>query len=117
MDFTNFSIPTSDYLRSIEKYLKERYGKMEDSWYQLLEMLGGQLDIYALAKDEIKRNGLMIMGPRGMQSNPCIKIQNDALIQSQKLIQELGVSPKMEIKLKVTEPQANEEDFIEGLMN
>ena len=48
--------------------------------------------------------------------NPAVKISHDSLIQIQKLVQELGISPKIEIKLKTSNLQnEQEDDFLANL--
>lgn len=106
---------TTDYVASISEYCMKTYGVIKESWKPLLHLIGEEYDTYLSACDTIAATGLVVQSSRGMSPNPAIKIKNDALIQVQKLANELGVTPKQEIKLKTSEPKDNTEDFLEAL--
>lgn len=121
--FTDYTKETQEYLKAIEETLLKKYGSVKDEWYTLLEMLGGQVDLYKTARMMIKENGLTTTSARGLiVPNPAIKIQNDALIQINKLVGEFGISPKASAKVKITSEDADEKytneenDFIANLM-
>lgn len=91
---------TEKYVEKVRAYLKATYGEIKPVWENLIDLLGDQYDSYLCAKDTVNQYGMLIQSARGMVSNPAIKIQNDAIIQINKIWTELGITPKMEIKLK-----------------
>ena len=112
----NFSQETQEYINSIEEYLTQTYGYIKDSWKPLIKMIGTEYDLYLVSQESIKSNGILIQTNKGMVSNPAIKVSHDSLIQIQKLVQELGLSPKIEIKLKTSNLQnEQEDDFLDNL--
>ena len=112
----NFSQETQEYLNAVEAYLIDTYGKIKDSWKPLIQMLGTEYDLYLATQEAIKSNGILIQTNKGMVSNPAVKVSHDSLIQIQKLVQELGISPKIEIKLKTSNLQnEQEDDFLANL--
>ena len=112
----NFTQETQEYINSIEEYLISTYGCIKDSWKPLIKMIGTEYDLYLVSQQAIKNNGILIQTNKGMVSNPAIKVSHDSLIQIQKLVQELGISPKIEIKLKTSNLQnEQEDDFLDNL--
>ena len=88
----NFTQETQEYINAVEAYLISTYGNIKDSWRPLIQT------------------------KNGMASNPAVKVSHDSLIQIQKLVQELGISPKIEIKLKTSNLQnEQEDDFLANL--
>ena len=112
----NYLEETQEYIKSIEEYLISTYGYIKDSWRPLIKMIGTEYDLYLATQQAIKTNGILIQTNKGMVSNPAIKVSHDSLIQIQKLVQELGISPKIEIKLKTSNLQnEQEDDFLANL--
>ena len=112
----NFSEETQEYINAVEAYLTSTYGNIKDSWKPLIQMLATEYDLYLATQEAIKSNGILIQTKNGMASNPAVKISHDSLIQIQKLVQELGISPKIEIKLKTSNLQnEQEDDFLANL--
>lgn len=101
---------TEKYLDKVRNYLKETYGQIKPVWENLISLLGDQYDSYLCAKDAVAQYGMLIQSSRGMVSNPAIKIQNDAIIQINKIWAELGITPKMEIKLKTGDKKESLDD-------
>lgn len=96
----NITEETKEYITAIEEYLLKKYGKIERRWMGLLSMLTSQYDIFIMSRDALKETGLLTTNKFGIAPNPMLKINNDASIQIQKIIQALSISPTSENKLK-----------------
>lgn len=106
---------TTNYVENVKNYVKKTYGEIKPVWMTLIELLGSHYDLYQLAQIDIESSGLITNGDKGPKANPSIKIANDALIQIQKLVNELGISPKQEIRLRTNDPSEADDDFLETL--
>ena len=116
MENSNYLDETKNYVAAVEKYLMDTYGYIKDTWKALIKMLAKEYDLYILPQEAVKSNGILLQTPKGMISNPAIKVSHDSLVQVQKLVQELGISPKIEIKLKTnTMDKGAEEDYLDSL--
>lgn len=116
MENSNYLDETKNYVAAVEKYLLDTYGYIKDTWKALIKMLAKEYDLYILSQEAVKANGILLQTPKGMISNPAIKVSHDSLVQVQKLVQELGISPKIEIKLKTnTMDKGTEEDYLDSL--
>lgn len=96
----NFTEETQEYIKSIEEYFLKKYGKIERRWVGLMSMLATQYDIYVMSRDALKETGLLTTNKFGIAPNPMLKINNDASIQIQKIVQALSISPTAENKMK-----------------
>ena len=102
-----YSVTTTKYLTAVRKYLKEKYGKVNTEWEQILEILGDNLELYQLCKTSIKNDGLLLVAKNGAYTkNPLIKVQLDAQIQITKLLTEFGLTPRSAAKINIS----NEDD-------
>ncbi len=108
MDKKNeYSTQTAKYLKAVKKFIKEKYGKINDEWQQPLEILADNYEIYQQCKESIANDGLMLMAKNGCYTkNPLIKVQLDAQIQITKFLTEFGLTPKAQSKINL----ANDDD-------
>lgn len=105
--YKEYSAATQKYLSSVEKYLKEKYGKVSDEWEQPLMMLATNIEMFYKCTESIKKDGLMMVAKNGAYTrNPLIKTQLDAQIQITKLLAEFGLTPKAQSKINLL----NEDD-------
>ena len=102
-----YSTQTAKYLKAVKKFLKEKYGKINDEWQQPLEILADNYEIYQQCKESIANDGLMLLAKNGCYTkNPLIKVQLDAQIQITKFLTEFGLTPKAQSKINL----ANDDD-------
>ena len=114
--YTEYSEEIQNYLWTIHKFLNKKFGAINDEWIPSLMMLADNLHIFNLCKEQIRKDGLMIIDRFGtMVKHPLIKVQNDAQIQIVKLLNEFGLSPKAVGKLKQVEDE--NDDLLNELMN
>lgn len=106
---TDYSTTTIKYLTAVRNYLKEKYGKVNTEWEQILEILGDNLELYQQCKSSIKNDGLLLVAKNGAYTkNPLIKVQLDAQIQITKLLSEFGLTPKAASKISLAEEDTDE---------
>ena len=99
-----YSTSTAKYINAVKKYLKEKYGKVNSEWEQILEILADNLELYQKCKESIKNDGLLLVAKNGAYTkNSLIKVMFDAQIQITKIIQEFGLSPKSASKINLVE--------------
>ena len=109
MKTTDYSNTTVKYLTAVRKYLKEKYGKVNSEWEQILEILGDNLELYQQCKTSIKNDGLLLVAKNGAYTkNPLIKVQLDAQIQITKLLTEFGLTPKAQSKINLVSEDDDE---------
>ena len=107
MSKNNYSTNTIKYITNVKKYLKEKYGKVNNEWETILEILADNLELYQQCREGIKKDGLLLVAKNGaMTRNPLIKTQLDAQIQINKLLDSFGLTPKAAAKINLT----NEDD-------
>lgn len=113
-NYRDYTTSTSKYMKSVEKFLEEKYGKVNDEWVQPLMILADNLDIFNECKKSIKEHGLMMTAKNGAPTkNPLIKVQTDAQVQIQKLLQEFGLTPKAQTRLQLVN---DDDDELKELM-
>lgn len=114
--YTEYSDNINNYMYVIHKFLNKKFGGIADEWIPTLVMLADNLHIFNMCKDQIRKDGLMIVDRFGvMVKHPLIKVQNDSQIQIVKLLNEFGLTPKSVGKLKSTEDE--NDDFLNDLIN
>ena len=105
--YKDYSTATQKYLSSVEKYLKEKYGKVNDEWEQPLMMLATNVEMFNKCTEIIKRDGLIVIAKNGSPSkNAAILIQLEAQKQINKLLDAFGLTPKAQSKINLL----NEDD-------
>lgn len=114
--YTEYSEEIQNYMYVIHKFLNKKFGNINDEWIPTLTMLADNLYIFNLCKEQIRKDGLMIVDRFNvLVKHPLIKVQNDSQIQIVKLLQQFGLTPYAICKLKTSE---NEDDsFLDELIN
>ena len=73
-----------------------------------MNLIGSNYHNYIEATKIIQREGLIIESPRGeKKAHPCVKIQLDASIQLDKLMDKFGLNPKA--RKEISKPKEREE--------
>ena len=103
-----------DYIQSVENYLQERYGQVNDEWKAIIYLLHDNLLLYEECKQSIKDNGLY--DKQSGRKNPLIATLKDLQATIMKQIQHLGISPYAASKIKQDEND-DTDDFINNLIN
>ena len=113
--YADFSEKTQQFMLATEKYLKSKYGKIEEHWLAQLEMLATNFELFMLAKEEIKNTGLLVTNRFGAsEKNPMLRVIVDANIQCFKILAEFGLNPMSKGKLK--EKDDDDSDIIKNLL-
>ena len=99
---------------SVERHLIDKFGVINNEWDGILAMLATQYQVFIDCRDRIKQDGLMVTDRFGTpQKHPLLKVETDAIIQINKLVQEFGLSPKSLKGLNIQDN--NEDEFLENL--
>jgi len=108
-----------DYMMSAYKYLESEYGEVKPEWRGTLGLLAESLEMFYQCKDQIKKDGLLILDRYGNPNkHPLLMIQNSYQIQILKCTKELGLSPLSNSKIAdkpEKEQELSAEDFITKL--
>lgn len=113
--YTEYSEEVQNYMYVIHKFLNKKFGVINDEWIPSLSMLADNLHIFNLCKEQIRKDGILILDRFGvLVKHPLLKVQTDAQIQIVKLLNEYGLSPKSVGKLKEVD---NEDDILNELIN
>ena len=107
---------TEEILSNTVNYLKLQFKEIKPEWKALLQTLGNLYDIYFLAQQDVETRGLTIQTSKGIVANPSFKILNDTLIRIEKVFDQLAVTPKAQLKLKLVDKGESDEEFIAGLI-
>lgn len=111
----NIEKQVEEYTNNIISHLKNKWGKVDESWTGLLVLLTNHYKNFLLASEAVKTDGLIINGNRGLYANPAVTIQKDATTKINQIVDLLGISPKGESKIKATEN--DDDDYIGQLIN
>ena len=97
-----YSTSTVKYITAVKKFLKTKYGKINDEWNGILEILADNVELYLQCRDSIRGYGLMLTAKNGSATrNPLIKTMFDAQIQVTKLLTEFGLTPRSASKINL----------------
>lgn len=107
---------TQDYIENVVKYLKGQFSEIKPEWKGLLSMLASTYDTMLLAQEDIDAKGLTVTTNRGIATNPAVKIKTDCQIRIEKILSELTVTPKSQMKLGIITKEDGEDDFIDTLI-
>ena len=114
--YTNYSETTQDFMSAVEKFIKAKYGKIEKHWMGQLDLLAANYELFFLANEEIKKDGMMIQNRfGGFDKHPLLRQITDSNIQVIKLIHEFGLSPSAIGKIKTED--TDDKDYLDNLMN
>lgn len=109
MKNNDYSTSTLKYITSVKKFLKEKYGKINDEWSLGLQLLADKVELYEKCKDSVNNDGLLLMAKNGSYTrNSLIKTMFDCEIQITKYLSEFGLSPKALAKLNLTTDENDE---------
>lgn len=101
-NYSNYSNSTATYMRSVEKFLKKKYGEVGDELTQPLKILADNLEIFNESMKEIRERGLVVTAHNGAPcKNPALKTQLDSQVQIYKFLQEFGVTPRSRAKINL----------------
>lgn len=113
--YTEFSETTQTFMYAVESFIKKKYGKVEPHWVAQLEMLATNFELFTQAREEIRKNGLLVTNRfGGMEKNPLLRVITDANIQCFKILTEFGLNPMSNGKIKTVEEDST--DIIKGLL-
>ena len=107
----NPSHPDKDF-NSIMVQLKP----IKPHWEGQLDLLASNYELFIMAKNKVKEDGLMVVNRFGnLDKHPLLAQIKDSNIQCCKLINEFGLSPKADSKIK---SESNDDaDYLDTLMN
>lgn len=113
--YNDYSENTQQFMGAVERFIKKKYGKIEEHWQGQMDLLATNYELFMSAKDEIKKSGLLITNRfGGLDKNPLLRVIVDANIQVLKLINEFGLTPMSNGKIK--EKEQDDTDLIRGLL-
>ena len=108
-----------DYMYNSYKYLESEYGEVKAEWKAALSLLAESLDMFYQCKDQIKKDGLLILDRyNNPNKHPLLQVQTTYQIQILKVVKELGLSPLASSKIAdkpEKEQELSAEDFITKL--
>ena len=90
-----------EYINSVEEYLKDKYGNVNNEWKAVLYLLKDNLLLYEECKESIKENGIYFK--EYAKKNPLLSTCKDLQATILKQVQHLGLSPYSVSKIKITE--------------
>lgn len=112
--YTDYGRETQQFMNAVEKHLINNFGEINNEWEGVLSMLATQYQVFIDCRERIKQDGLMITDRfNSLIKHPLLKVETDAIIQCNKLVQEFGLSPKSLKGLNVQ--NNNDEEFIDSL--
>ena len=98
----DYSTSTLKYIAAIKKFLKQKYGKINDEWALGLELLADKVELYEKCKESVNNDGLLLVAKNGAYTkSPLIKVMLDSEIQISKYLAEFGLTPKAAAKLNL----------------
>lgn len=112
MTLSKYSKPTQDYIKAVQDYITNKYGKVNAEWEAILMLLADNLDLYKACMKSVKENG--IYNSENGKKNPLLATMKDLQATIIKEIQHLGLSPYAVSKIKC-EMEDDTDDFIEEL--
>ena len=96
-------------MEAVEKFIVKKYGNIEPHWDGQLQLLATNYDLFSLATEQVRQDGLMITNRfGGREKHPMLRQITDSNIQCVKLIHEFGLSPSALGKIKDTNDEENE---------
>ena len=98
---------------AINKYLIEKYGAVKPEWNLVISLLEDNIELYKQCKESIKENGLY--DAETGKKNPLLITLRDTQVQIIKVIQQLGLSPYANSRIK--DALEVDDDFISALTN
>lgn len=110
----DYSTSTLKYIAAIKKFLKQKYGKINDEWALGLELLADKVELYEKCKESVNNDGLLLVAKNGAYTrNSLIKTMFDCEIQITKYLAEFGLSPRSAAKINLVN---DDEDSLKELL-
>ena len=110
-----YSEDTQKFMQPVEKFLVEKYGKTEPHWWGQLDLLAANYELFIIAKNKVAEDGMMIPNRFGsLDKHPLLAQIKDSNIQCVKLINEFGLSPKANSKIKAE--STDDAEYLNSLM-
>ncbi len=114
--YIQYSDDTQKFMQTVEKFLTEKYGKIEPHWWGQLDLLAANYEFFIMAKNKVQEDGMMIPNRFGsLDKHPLLAQIKDSNIQCVKLINEFGLSPKSNSKIKAE--SSDDAEYLNSLMN
>lgn len=99
--YTLYSDATQSFMLNVDKFLIDKYGIIKPHWEGQLDLLASNYELFIMAKNKVKEDGLMVVNRFGnLDKHPLLAQIKDSNIQCCKLINEFGLSPKADSKIK-----------------
>ena len=114
--YTLYSNETQSFMLNVDKFLIDKYGIIKPHWEGQLDLLASNYELFIMAKNKVKEDGLMVVNRFGnLDKHPLLAQIKDSNIQCCKLINEFGLSPKADSKIK---SESNDDaDYLDSLIN
>ena len=114
--YTMYSADTQAFMLNVDKFLIDKYGIIKPHWEGQLDLLASNYELFIMAKNKVKEDGLMVVNRFGnLDKHPLLAQIKDSNIQCCKLINEFGLSPKADSKIKA---ESNDDaDYLDSLIN
>ena len=111
-----FDVTEEREWEALAKRLEEKYGKIESHWCGQLDLLAANYELFIMAKNKVQEDGMMIPNRFGsLDKHPLLAQIKDSNIQCVKLINEFGLSPKSNSKIKAE--SSDDAEYLDSLMN
>ena len=98
-------------------YIVEKYGEVKPEWNGALDMLRTQYTILFECQDIVEKDGVMVIKRDSIDKHPLLKQITDSQVQIVKLIQEFGLSPKSNARIKIGTGEDTDKEYIEALIS
>lgn len=114
--YTLYSNETQSFMLNVDKFLIDKYGTIKPHWEGQLDLLASNYEFFIMAKNKVKEDGMMVVNRFGnLDKHPLLAQIKDSNIQCCKLINEFGLSPKADSKIK---SESNDDaDYLDSLIN
>lgn len=103
-----------EIMASIEAYLIEKYGKIQDEWRLTLFLLRDNIEQYVACKKSIEEVG--IFDKESYHKNPLLSTLKDLQATILKEVQQLGISPYASTKIGNLQDTESDNDMLKKIM-
>lgn len=111
MDYSDYSKSTQQYMKSVEKFIRQKYGKVSNEWSLSLQQMAQLKQICEECFDNIRQNGISTENRYGgLVTNPSVNQYNISLKTLLQLQKEFGLTPSAMKKIeKLSDTDTTEE--------
>lgn len=114
--YDNYSNTTKEFMLKVEEFLIKKYCSILPHWYGQLDLLASNYELFIMAKNKVQADGLMITNRfGGVDKHPLLTQIKDSNIQCFKIIQEFGLSPRSNSKIK-EDGEDTDSEYLKTLM-